>query len=324
MRMLTCIVDAPYEGKSVEFVLRTKLFVSRRGVRHARNVPGGVLLDGSPVRTDTLVAQGQELAICISDEHVATKVSEVVPEPGPLDVVFEDADLIVVNKPAGLVMHPSRGHHGGTVINRLVHYLQVTGRVCNPHPVSRLDQGTTGLVIFTTSGYAQDRMQDQLHSPSFERAYLALCRGSFDSSFGLVDAPIGRVEDLPSSFDVVPDGKEALTHYRVVGSFELAGVGTVSLVRLVLETGRTHQIRVHMKHLGHPLLGDAAYGEASEFIGRPALHSWSVAADHPISRERFSVVAPLPADMSALIPTSLVAELEAYEPRVEPRVPAAR
>lgn len=316
MRMLTCTIDAPYEGKSVEFVLRTKLFVSRRGVRHARNVPGGVLLDGLPVRTDAPVALGQELAICISDEHVATKVSEVAPEPGPLDVVFEDADLIVVNKPAGLVMHPSRGHHDGTLINRLVHYLQVTGRVCNPHPVSRLDQGTTGLVIFTTSGYAQDRLQDQLHSPSFERAYLALCKGAFEHSFGLVDAPIGRVEDLPSSFDVVPDGKEALTHYKVLGSFELAGVGAVSLVRLVLETGRTHQIRVHMKHLGHPLLGDAAYGEPSELIGRPALHSWSVVADHPISRERFSVVAPLPADMQGLIPGSLAAELGAYEPRV--------
>ncbi len=313
--MLTCIVDAPYVGKSIEFVLRTKLFVSRRGVRHARNVPGGVLLDGRPARTDTLVELGQELSICISDEHVATKVSEVTPEEGPLEVVFEDADLIVVNKPAGLVIHPSRGHHSGTMINYLMHHLKQTGRTCNPHPVSRLDLGTTGLVIFTTSGYAQDRLQDQLHSPSFERAYLALCKGSFENKFGLVDAPIGRVEDLPSSFDVTADGKEAVTHYRVLGEFELPGEGTVSLVRLVLETGRTHQIRVHMKHLGHPLLGDAAYGEASLLLDRPALHSWSVEADHPVERRRFSVVAPLPADMAVLVPDNLTAKLKAYEPQ---------
>lgn len=305
MRMLSCIVDEPFVGQTVEFVLRTKLFVSRRGVRHARHVPGGVLIDGVQCRTDATVALGQEVSICISDEHVATKVSQVNPEPGPLDVVFEDEDLIVVNKPAGLVMHPSRGHHDGTMINFLVHYLKRTGRSCNPHPVSRLDQGTTGLVIFTTSGYAQDRLQDQLHSPSFERAYLALCRGSFEYRSGLVDAPIGRVEDLPSSFDVTPDGKHAVTHYRVLATFDVEGEGSVSLVKLVLETGRTHQIRVHMKHLGHPLLGDAAYGSPSILIDRPCLHSWSVRAEHPVTRERFEVCAPLPPDMAALVPKVL-------------------
>ena len=307
--MISCIVDEPYVGQTIEFVLRTKLFVSRRGVRHARHVPNGVTLDGVNARTDTKVALGQEVAICISDEHVATKVSQVVPEYDSLDVVFEDQDLIVVNKPAGLVMHPSRGHHEGTMINRLVGYLERTGRACNPHPVSRLDRGTTGLVIFTTSGYAQDRMQDQLHSPSFERAYLALCKGHFERSFGLVDAPIGRVKDLPSSYDVVPDGKHAVTHYRVLGEFDIEGEGLVSLVRLVLETGRTHQIRVHMSHLGHPLLGDDAYGEASARIDRPALHSWSVKANHPVTRERFAIAAPLPADMAALVPSDLRARV---------------
>lgn len=309
MRMLDCVVDEPFVGQTVEFVLRAKLFVSRRGVRHARHVPGGVLLDGASCRTDAEVALGQVVSICISDEHVATKTTQVVPEEGPLDVIYEDEDLIVVNKQAGLVMHPSRGHHSGTMINFLVDYLNKTGRTCNPHPVSRLDQGTTGLVVFATSGYAQDRMQDQLHSPSFERAYLALCKGAFENRCGLVDAPIGRVEDLPSSFDVVEDGKEAVTHYRVLDQFSVEGEGVVSLVHLVLETGRTHQIRVHMKHLGHPLLGDTAYGSSSCLIDRPALHSWSVRADHPTTRQRFELEAPLPSDMAELIPQSCLERL---------------
>ena len=305
MRFVTCIVNETSDGETVDFVLRMQLFVSNRFIRHARKVPGAVTLDGVPSRTDAPVRAGQEVGICVDDEIVATKICSAEPQEGPLDVVYEDEDLILVNKPAGLVMHPSRGHADHTLINYLLWYLRQTGRTCNPHPVQRLDVGTTGLVAFTTSGYAQDRLQDQLHTDSFTRAYLALVKGTFEISWGTVDAPIGRYEDLPGSYDVHPEGKDAVTHYTVLGSFEVEGEGTVSLMKLVLDTGRTHQIRVHMKHIGHPLLGDATYGEPSALIGRAALHSWMIEADHPVTRERLCVRAPLPADMAALVPEHL-------------------
>ena len=320
-------VDVVDDGATVYFVLRERMGVSEAIVRHARRLDRGVELDGAPCRTDAVVRTGQVVTLSLFDSGRETSIEA---EPGEMHVVFEDEHLLVLDKPAGLVVHPSRGHFSGTLCNFVAHYLRESGRGEGAHPVNRLDRDTSGLIVFAKHAHAQNLLADQLHTGAFERTYLAVCEGAFDQDAGLVDAPIARLRDEYGSFGVSEEGKPAVTHYRVLGRVprpmgdgcgphQLDGAGgpcssgggcglrtpgderDLSVVQLQLETGRTHQIRVHMAHLGHPLLGDDAYGSASSLIARCALHSWKLALDHPITRERLALSAPVPPDMEALV-----------------------
>lgn len=180
---------------------------------------------------------------------------------------------------------------------RLVHYYHLIGLKADFHPVHRLDKGTSGLMVVAKHPAAQHILTKQLHSGDFLREYLAVCEGYPSPPAGLVDAPLGRSDDSYIRQEVRPDGKPARTHYEI-----LDRNGPYSLLRLVLETGRTHQIRVHMAYLGHPLVGDFLYGtEVPELISRPALHSARLALTHPFTGERLTFEAPLPADMTNLI-----------------------
>ncbi|MDD5806866.1 MAG: RluA family pseudouridine synthase [Eggerthellales bacterium] len=344
MRLIQVSCDSSCQGQTVRQVLWERGKVSVRTLRRAKNVAGAVLLDGEPSRLDTKVSLGQTVSLRIDDEAVRSKDSTIEPQDGPLEVLYEDQDLLVVNKPAGSVLHPSPGHDRDTMVNYLMGRFARQGRQANPHPVQRLDMDTTGLVVFALSGYVQDRLQQAMHTRDFSRRYLALCLGHFDEASGVVDAPLGRISTAPSVFGVCEDGKPSVTHYRVLGEFvvpgEVAaasepGVGVlsadaqgaaaqgaspccedasdqvVSLVELELETGRTHQIRVHMAHVGHPLLGDPVYGRASGLIGRTALHSWKLHLANPVTGEEVAVVAPLPEDMAAVLAEGLTVDLAA-------------
>lgn len=304
MRTITCTVGAERAGQPVWQVLREELGVSDRGLRRAKRVPGAVLLDGAPTRTAARVRAGQTVGIAVDDATVARDEPAVEPQPGPLAIIYEDDDLLVVDKPAGLVVHPCSGQRSGTLSNFAVHHLATRGHPqARPHPVHRLDVGTSGLIVFATSGFVQSRLQEQLHGGGFARTYLALCRGALAQDAGTVDRPIARVGDGPRSHDVADGGKRAVTRYRVLARLDAGGVadGAASLVALELETGRTHQIRAHMAFLGHPLLGDAAYGGACADIARPALHSWRLRLEHPLTGAPLDLEAPLPADMRALL-----------------------
>ncbi|MDD6651824.1 MAG: RluA family pseudouridine synthase [Eggerthellales bacterium] len=317
MRMLRYIAGPDCEGQDVNYVLRTCMGLSHASVRRAKFVQGALTLDGEPCWTVAKVSPGQEVAIAIDDQDVEGAAPSVAPqEPvcGLLQIAYEDDDLLMVNKPAGLVMYPGPGHPEGTLGNYVMHHLASRGISCGLHPVQRLDQGTSGLVVFATSSLAKDMLQRQLHTQRFQRGYVAVCEGVPSPAEGVIDAPWAQLSSHPNTFGVSAEGKPAVTHYRTLGSQD-----GVSAVALRLETGRTHQIRIHMAHIGCPLVGDATYGcadsaGAKSAIDRPALHSFHISLRHPFTGEDISVQAPIPPDMQALLPEILSGDMQVVLP----------
>lgn len=298
MRYISCTVGPSHDGSPLWSALEEQLHVSRALIRRARAAGEGLLLDGKPTYTTATVHVGQTISLNVSDQ---TGGSAVEPQPGPVEVIYEDDDLLAVNKPAGQVVHPCPGHRSYTLGNFVLHHLAQTSSGCNTlYPVHRLDLGTSGLLLYAKHAYAHQRLQATLHSTpdaGIGRTYLALCSGHLDEASGIVDAPILRPDEHNMRRTVDPQGKRALTHYQA-----LAPIGPdLTLVMLRLETGRTHQIRVHMAHIGHPLLGDALYATPSKHIDRPALHSWRSALVQPVTGEMLHLEAPLPSDMAAIV-----------------------
>jgi RluA family pseudouridine synthase len=210
--------------------------------------------------------------------------------------VWEDGHLLVVNKPAGMTAHASNFQPNTPTVAGALAWQRGTDFVF--HPVNRLDKGTTGLMVVAKSGYVHDRLRRSLHSRSFQREYRAVCIGCPDPPKGTIDGPIGRDESSTIRRMVRPDGAPAVSHYEVLRT----GNG-LSLVKLTPETGRTHQLRVHMASIGHPLAGDWLYGtEDVDLIPRPALHSWALTMTHPVTGEILHLTAPLPEDMARLVP----------------------
>ena len=342
MRYLTCRVDASHDGGPLWRVLQDQLGVSHVIIRRAKVLPGGLLLDGAPTYSSAPVRAGQTVAIDIADRLDAgcaageSRSPAVEPQEGPLTVIYEDEDLLAVDKPAGQVVHPCPGHRSGTLGNFVMHHLQAEGTPCTKlYPVHRLDLDTSGVLVYAKNAYTHERLQAQLHDAALEgnegvrgvgvrgaggshaggrgagethaggRLYLALCTGAFEQEAGVVDAPIVRVSPDSIERAVGSGGKRAVTRYRVVAPLD----GGLSLVLVRLETGRTHQIRVHMAHIGHALAGDALYGRdaASPAIGRTALHSWRLRLAQPVTGKRLELEAPLPPDMAHLVGTDALA-----------------
>ncbi len=294
-RYLTLNITPELAGLEVNTLLRRRLGLSGTVLRRVKWLEDGITLDGVRVNVRVRAAQGQTLSVRLTDP---APVSGVVPVEGPLDIVYEDPDIIVLNKAAGVLIHPGHGHFDDTLSNFLMYYYKNTGEESDFHPVHRLDKGTSGLVVVAKHPHAQEKLKNQLHTGDFRRVYLAICDGTPPEASGTVDAPIGPVEGSPTAREVRPDGRPARTRYRVLRAWD-----TRSLVELELETGRTHQIRVHMAHIGCPLTGDFLYGvENWALIARPALHSARLELTHPVTGERLCFSAPLPADMAALIP----------------------
>ena len=220
-------------------------------------------------------------------------VSSVTPERLPLAIVYEDDDLLIIDKPAGQLVHPTTKEAHGTVANAVLGLYAARGTRLDFHPCHRLDRNTTGLLLIAKHPEVQYQMAKQ---GTLTRAYLALIDGLLTPTEGIVDAPIARA--LPSIIlrRVSPDGKPARTHYKTEWTN-----GGHTLLRLQLETGRTHQIRVHLAYLGHPLLGDDLYGGRTDLIPRHALHSAQLTLTHPRTGERLSIASPLPNDMARIL-----------------------
>ena len=299
-RYLTLTVTPELAGAEVNTLLRRALGLSGTVLRRVKWLEDGITVDGVRVNVRYRVSEGQTLAVRLTDP---VPTSGVVPAEGPLDIVLEDPDLIVLNKAPGVLVHPGHGHFDDTLGNYLLWHYRQTGDGSDFHPVHRLDRGTSGLVVVAKHAHAQEKLKKQLHTGAFRRVYLAVCDGAPPEPSGTVDAPIGPVDGSLSARQVRPDGKPARTHYQVLQTF-----GSRSLVELELETGRTHQIRVHMAHVGCPLTGDFLYGKAvGAPIARPALHSARLELDHPITGERLAFDLPLPDDMRNFFPFLLEA-----------------
>lgn len=293
-RRLALTVSPDQAGRTVDSLLRRELGLSGTVIRRVKWLEDGLLLDGERVFTSRRVLLGETLSVQLED---VPGRSGIVAAPGAVDIVYEDGDLLVVNKAPGVPVHPGPGHWDDTLGNHLLDYYRRTGVRADFHPVHRLDKGTSGLMVVAKHPHAQEKMKAQLHSGAFHRVYLAVCCGVPQPRAGTVDAPIGRAEGSLLRREVRPDGAAARTTYEVLSVW-----GELALVRLVLDTGRTHQIRVHMAHLGCPLAGDFLYGtEDKALIGRAALHSAELALTQPITGEKLHFEAPLPEDIGRLL-----------------------
>ena len=289
MKMLTVSVTEQEENRTVEAVLKDAFDVSESYLRRLKRRNGALLLNGEPAYTTAKVRAGDTVAFDPADERkLGLKAI-----PNPLPVVYEDEWLLVLDKPKNMSVHPARDPDEPTVENALAAYF--AGRD-NPHPVRRLDRGTTGLMTVAKSGYVHARMKTVQREGKFFKTYLAVVSGVPERERFLIDAPVGALPGSTYRRTVREDGAEARSLCEV-----LEARGDCTLVRLTPYTGRTHQLRVHMAYAGHPLIGDWLYGERSERIDRPALHAAELSFAHPMTGETVSLVSPLPPDMRRLL-----------------------
>jgi len=254
---------------------------------------GHVRVDGAQVPGKRKVKSGEAVEVSLVPRQ---EESAFRPEAIALDVVHEDGDVLVVNKPAGLVVHPGSGNWAGTMLNALLHHAPILEQLPRAGIVHRLDKDTSGLLVVAKNEPAQNCLVKQLAARTVKRTYLALVRGRLARA-GTVDAPIGRDPRHRTRMAVARGGKPAVTHYRVKKS-----LANHTLLECRLETGRTHQIRVHLASIGHPIEGDRVYGgRAKSAFPRQALHAWKLEFDHPSSGKPVAFEAPLPEDFSALL-----------------------
>lgn len=268
-------------------------------IRAIKEDTEGIRLNGDPVLARTLLTPGDQLAIRITE----TKFSEnIVPSDLPLSIVYEDPDLLVINKPAGMPIHPSQGNYDNTLANACAWYFKEKGEPFVYRCINRLDRDTTGLLIIARHLYSASLLSAMMVRREIHREYLALATGIIPED-GTITAPIARKEG--STIERMVDfkhGEYACTHYRKLSITDTDPV--YSLVALKLDTGRTHQIRVHMKHIGHPLLGDFLYHPENHSMNRQALHCTSLTFTHPITGKKMTVNAKLPEDMQQLLSQS--------------------
>ena len=222
--------------------------------------------------------------------------SNIVPTEMPLNIIYEDEAYIVVNKPAGIPVHPSMDHYTDSLSNGIAFYFNQIGLKKKIRPVNRLDKDTSGIVIFAKNEYIQECLVRQMKSKEFIKRYIAVVNGNLDNLEGTINAPIARKEGSIIERCVSETGDIAITHYKV-----LKRKTDFDIVECILETGRTHQIRVHFAYLGHSLLGDTLYGTSSSLINRQALHAYEVEFTHPLSKKKVKYIATVPEDLNKLM-----------------------
>ena len=287
------IVTEAEGGRRLRDILRRSMGVSYSAMKSAK-WDGRILLDGEPARVDAVVHAGQTVTMLWPEPLPAYQLR---PYDLPLNIPYEDEHLLVVDKIAPLASQSSAGHPDDSLENAVYSYFGCPERFIY-RPVNRLDRGTSGLMVIAKTPHAQHRLQQQLHTEAFQRIYLAVTEGTPNPPSGTIDAPIAKEEAASVRRVVCPQGQPSVTHYET-----LRAAGGRALVRLRLETGRTHQIRVHMKHIGCPVCGDFLYGtELPEVPGRFALHSAELVLCHPFTGETLHITSPLPETLSALLP----------------------
>ena len=293
MRILTYTVTPEEDGRMVKGILRGSLQLSYTLLKSLKWRENAILLNGQSVHVNAIVHVGDTVSVVLSER--TPREDLYCANAAKPDIVYEDDDLLVLNKPAGVAMHPKSGDASApSLAAMLTNYL---GEGSVPHFVSRLDKGTSGLLIAAKSGYVHDRLRRALHSSDLRREYRAVAVGRVEPPCGVIDAPIGRTEGSIIRRCVRADGLPSLTEYETLQVND-----RFTLLRLRPQTGRTHQLRVHMAYLGHPLAGDWLYGtEDKTLIARPALHSYELWFTQPVTGQELHFTAPIPQDMQRLM-----------------------
>lgn len=294
-RHLEYIITDEFHNKTIEQFLKAQEF-PHQAIVQLKKTTEGILRNGTWAYVSEKLANGDTLTLHLV-EDVAP--SSIEPLYVPLSITYEDEDLLVIDKPANMPIHPSMNHHEGTLANGLMYYFKEKGQKFTFRAINRLDRDTSGLTIVAKHLLSGGILSRQVSTKEIQRTYRAICQGCLPES-GTIDAPIARVAD--STIERCVDfekGERAVTHFKRIA---YDGEKNLSLVELRLETGRTHQIRVHLKYLGYPIIGDFLYNPDYTFCKRQALHSASLSFIHPITKKEMHFASPLPEDLKCIFP----------------------
>lgn len=295
MELLYEITENDFNKTINEITLKEFNFSNRLLTKLINNK--NILFNEIGVDTRTLITNPGNIKI---DFNYDEDNSNIVATKMDLNIVYEDEWMLVINKPAGCPIHPSRLHYEDSLSNGIKYYFDSINLNKKIRPVNRLDLNTSGLVVFAKCEYIQEQFSNQMANNLFKKEYLCIVDGISKEKNGIINLPISRKQDSIIEREINSNGKDSITHYTVLNEFD-----NYSLVHCKLETGRTHQIRVHMQAIGHPILGDTLYGKYSNLINRQALHSYKIQCIHPVTGKKLIFVADLPSDMKKIIDTPL-------------------
>lgn len=279
--------------QSINQILKQKFKISAR-LQHKLITSKQIFLNGN--QADSRIAPQINDVITVNLDF-NEESENIIPTPIPLNIIYEDEALLILDKPAGIAVHPSISHYTDSLANGVKYYFDTIGLKRKIRPVNRLDLNTSGLIVFAKNEYVQECLIQQMQTNEFKKEYLAIVHGIFENVQGTINLPIARKENSIIERCISENGQEAITHYEV-----LKTSNDLSLVHCILQTGRTHQIRVHMSAIGHSLVGDTLYGsDFSDSITRQALHSYKISFIHPISHQIVSFASELPDDIKSSI-----------------------
>lgn len=256
-----------------------------------------ILLNGKPSYINALVKNNDSILIDLDFEE---ENENILASKMDLNVLFEDEAMLILNKPFNCPVHPSILHFEDSLSNGVKYYFNSNKLHKKTRPVNRLDKDTSGIVIFAKNEYIQENLIKQMKTNTFKKEYLSILEGHLETTSGTISAPISRKDGSIIEREINPIGDYAITHYELIKNFT-KNDQKLSLVKFILETGRTHQIRLHSKYIGHPILGDSLYGRASNLISRQALHAYKVTFIHPVSKKKITIETDLPEDMQNII-----------------------
>ena len=278
-------VDETTDKKSIKVVLRNHIGISAAILTKLKKYPDGILVNGVHQNVNYILNSGDELCINIRDNSS----QNIEPIDIPLDVLFEDDEILCINKPRNMPTHPSQNHHGDTLANGVMYLMK--DKSFTFRPITRLDRDTSGIVLIAKNQFSASILSEEMQEFKINKQYMAVCHGIFENKNGIIDAPIARAEGSGILRIVSEKGKTAVTEYEVIAEKD-----GLTLVKLFPKTGRTHQLRVHLSHIGHPIYGDDLYG--SEIIGgRTLLHCEKISFIHPKTNAPMEITAPVPDDI---------------------------
>lgn len=288
-RYLSFNIDEKYDGRRVLAFLKEEIKASARLIRNLKNIPDGITCNGKHIRTVDMLKSGDLLCLHLPEES-DSKHRIIEPMPYDLTVLYEDDDLLIVDKPAGLPLHPSHNHQGDTLANAVSYHLKKQGKEAVFRSVGRLDRGTSGIVICALNKFTAARLSGNIY-----KEYFAVCDGIYEGE-GIIDKPIYRPDPILTIRTVDERGERAVTEWKAVSRRNGR-----TLLHIHLVTGRTHQIRVHFASLGTPLTGDTMYGTPHKNIFRQALHCCYCRFTHPVTQKEIEISSPLPQDIAQLL-----------------------